>query len=50
MSAEQHAGAASHAVGDWHAIEWQAVTTERLHTVGCRLQGKEGADTEQTSQ
>jgi hypothetical protein len=26
----------------------EAVTTERLHTVGCRLQGKEGADNEQT--
>jgi len=26
----------------------EAVTTERLHTVGCRLQGKEVADNEQT--
>lgn len=25
MSAELSAGAASHAVGDWHAIDWQAV-------------------------
>src|SRR5436190_24138650 len=25
MSAEQNAGAASHRVGDWHAINWQAV-------------------------
>ena len=27
----------------------EAVTTERLHTVGCQLQGKEVADNEQTS-
>ncbi len=26
----------------------EAVTTERLHTVGCRLHGKEGADNDQT--
>jgi hypothetical protein len=27
----------------------EAVTTQRLHTIGCRLQGKEVADDEQTS-